>query len=300
MKRKIIFIVFVSVALVFTACKKQKYWKAHDLTPEKKFTSGVEGPASLGAGFLYVVNFEKNGTIGIVDSLGRSELFATLPAGSIGNGIRFDKNWNMYIADYTNHNILVMRSGEKAIRVYAHDSTMNQPNDLAIMESGILFASDPNWKAGTGNIYRSSREGELVKIDSGLGTTNGIEVSPGDKYLYVNESIQRKIWRYDLDTLGNISNKKLLVEFPDFGLDGMRCDTEGNLFVCRYDKGTVAIVSPEGKIIREVELKGKKASNIAFGGHDGRTCYVTIQDRGCIETFRSETPGREWTFFQLK
>jgi sugar lactone lactonase YvrE len=41
-------------------------------------------------------------------------------------------------------------------------------------------------------------------------------------------------------------------------------------------------------------LLGKNPSNIAFGGPDGRTAYVTLQDRGNIETFRVEAPGREW------
>lgn len=298
MKRKLFIVLFVSVIFVFNACNRNKYWVARDLTSEKTFTGGVEGPAIIKSGPLFVVNYQKDGTIGLVDSMGKAELFLTLPNGGIGNGIRFDKDWNMYIADYINHSILLIRSGERAVNVYAHDSTMNNPNDLAIMSSGIIFASDPDWKSSTGSIYRASRQGELVKIDSGMGTTNGIEVSPGDKYLYVNESIQRKIWRYDLDTSGNISNKKLFIEFPDYGMDGMRCDTLGNLYVCRHGKGTVAIVSPEGKVIREVELKGKSVSNIAFGGYDGKTCYVTMQDRGNIEVFRSETPGREWTFFK--
>lgn len=297
MRRKLS-ILFIVAATIFGACKRDKNWKARDLTPEKSFTNEAEGPAIIMSGPLFAVNYQKNGTIGAIDSLGKAEVFASLPEGCIGNGIRFDKDWNMYIADKARRNIFVMRSGEKAISVFAHDSTMNGPNDLAITEKGILFASDPNWENSTGNIYRISREGQIAKIDSGMGTTNGIEVSPGDKYLYVNESIQRKIWRYDLDSSGNISNKKLLISFPDFGLDGMRCDTEGNLFVCRYDKGTVAIVSPDGKIIREVELKGKKVSNIAFGGNDGKTCYVTVQDRGNVEVFRSETAGREWTFFK--
>jgi sugar lactone lactonase YvrE len=297
MKKISLFVFVASVALFFAGCK-DKYWKSRELTPENTFTKNVEGPAIIGSGSLFVVNYKKEGTIGIVDSLGRADLFIDLPKGSIGNGIRFDKNWNMYIADYVNHNILVMRSGERSINVYAHDSSMNQPNDLAITSTGILFASDPNWKNSTGQIYRVSRKGEFVKIDSGMGTTNGIEVSPGDKYLYVNESVQKKIWRYDLDTAGNISNKKLFIEFPDFSLDGMRCDVDGNLYVCRYFKGTIDIVSPEGKVIREVKLKGKNVSNIAFGGYDGKTCYVTIQDKGNIETFRSETAGREWTFFQ--
>lgn len=298
MKKLFHILLSLSLLFVINAChNKLKPWKVRDLTPENTFTSGIEGPACIQSGPLYLVNYKKNGTVGVVDSLGQSDIYVTLPKGSIGNGIRFDKNWNMYIADYVKHNILIIRSGEKLISVFAHDSTMNGPNDIAITTNGTLFASDPDWKNGTGNIYRISASGKMAKIDSTMGTTNGIEVSYGDKYLYVNESIQKKIWRYDLDTAGNISNKKLFVTFPDFGLDGMRCDTLGNLYVCRYDKGTVAVISPEGKIIREVELKGKKVSNIAFGGHDGKTCYVTLQDRGCVEVFRSETPGREWAFF---
>jgi hypothetical protein len=43
-------------------------------------------------------------------------------------------------------------------------------------------------------------------------------------------------------------------------------------------------------------MKGKKTSNIAFGGNDGRSAYVTLQDRGSLEMFRVEYPGREWSW----
>jgi gluconolactonase len=76
-------------------------------------------------------------------------------------------------------------------------------------------------------------------------------------------------------------------------MDGIRCDVKGNLYLCRYDKGTVAVINPKGKLIREIQLKGKKPSNITFGGPDNRRCYVTLQDRGCFETFTAEHPGRE-------
>ena len=59
-----------------------------------------------------------------------------------------------------------------------------------------------------------------------MGTTNGIEVSPDETKLYVNESVQKNIWVYDLDSDGNISNKKLFYSFEDYGLDGMRCDNQ--------------------------------------------------------------------------
>jgi sugar lactone lactonase YvrE len=77
-------------------------------------------------------------------------------------------------------------------------------------------------------------------------------------------------------------------------MDGMRCDTEGNLYIARYGKGAIAKVSPAGKLLQEITLIGKNSSNVAFGGKDGRTVYVTLQDQGNIETFRVDKPGREW------
>jgi sugar lactone lactonase YvrE len=115
-----------------------------------------------------------------------------------------------------------------------------------------------------------------------MGTTNGIEVSPDGKKLYVNESVQRKIWVYDIENNGTIINKKLLYSFKDFGLDGMRCDSKGNLYICRFDKGTVVILSPKGKFLKEIKLKGSKPTNITFS-NDFKTFYVTMADRGCIE-----------------
>ena len=269
-------------------------YKSSDLTAVNSFTSGAEGPAVDKDGNLYAVNYSKEGTVGIITAAGSSSIFIALPDGSIGNGIRFNSREEMMIADYTNHNILKVDLASKQINVYAHDSTMNQPNDIAIDSKDRLYASDPNWKANTGRIWRIDTNGKMIILEDNMGTTNGIEVSPDEKTLYVNESVQRKVWAYDLSAEGAISNKRLLIEFPDFGMDGMRCDIDGNLYIARHGKGTVAKVSPAGKLVREIKLNGTKPSNIAFGGKDGRMAYITLQDRGNIESFLVESPGREW------
>lgn len=263
------------------------------LTTLNGFTRGIEGPAVSKSGMLYVVNFAKEGTIGQVSPDGTASLFIELPSGSIGNGIRFDSKGNMLIADYTKHNILKVNMSTKEISVFAHNPKMSQPNDIAIDNKDRLYASDPNWAAGTGRIWRIDLNGKTTKLDS-MGTANGIEVSPNNKLLYVNETVQRKVWVYDLSEKGEVSNKRLFHEFPDFGMDGMRCDVDGNLYITRHGKGTVAKLSPSGKLITEIKLSGKLPSNIAFGGIDGRTAYVTLQDKGNVETFRVDKPGREW------
>lgn len=263
-----------------------------DHTAENLFSRNIEGPAFDDKGDLYVVNFGKDGTIGKVSPDGSASLFIELPEGSTANSIKFDSKGDMYLADYTGHNVLRVDMETKEIVPYVHSDRFNQPNDIIFNSKDQLFASDPNWKAGTGQLWRVDSGGKLKLLTDEMGTTNGIALSPDEKKLYVNESVQRKIWVFDVDGSGDISNKRLFAEFPDFGFDGMACDQEGNLFVTRYGKGTIAILSPEGNVLREVELKGKNCSNLVFGGDDGRTVYVTLQDRKGIEKFRAENPGK--------
>ena len=113
----------------------------------------------------------------------------------------------------------------------------------------------------------------------------GIEVSADNKSLYVNESVQRNIWKFDIDSLGNISNKTLFISFSDGGMDGMRCDSKGNLYVARYDKGCVLKISAEGKILYAYNLHGQKPTNIAFS-KDEKKLFVTMQDKKWVEVIR--------------
>ena len=60
------------------------------LTDPGLFTGGIEGPACDADGILYVVNYDRQGTIGAVTPAGETSLFVELPNDSVGNGIRFD------------------------------------------------------------------------------------------------------------------------------------------------------------------------------------------------------------------
>lgn len=259
-----------------------------DLLPEWTFTKGIEGPSFDKKGVLYAVNFSEQGTIGAVDLPGKASLYVKLPEGSVGNGIRFDKAGNMYIADYTKHNILKVDPRTRTIAVFAHEPAMNQPNDIAISPvTGNIYTSDPNWKESTGKLWMVDREGGVHLLEESMGTTNGIEVSPDGKTLYVNESVSRIIWRYDIASDGTVANKSQFIKFDDFGMDGMRCDKWGNIFVTRHGKGTVVILSPKGKLLKEIPLKGKLCSNIALKIKGKKVeAFVTMADRGCFEFFR--------------
>ena len=270
---------------------------ARDYVADDVFGQGIEGPAVGPDGRLYAVAFGGDGTIGRVapnpDGSGHAELFVRLPPGSTGNGMRFGRDGLLYVADYTGHAILKVNPTTRQVSRFAGDASMHQPNDLALAPDGTMYASDPDWQHGSGQLWRINRNGHAERLETDMGTTNGIEVSPQGDRLYLNESVQRQVWVYDLDQAGRISNKRRLIAFTDAGLDGMRCDRDGNLYIARYDAGLVVVVSPQGQLLHTVQLKGRKPTNLAFGGTDGRQVYVTLQDRGAIETFYSEIPGRE-------
>jgi len=289
---------FGLLMMIAAEAAAEKLFVASELTENGAFTRGIEGPACDREGNVYAVNYKKQQTIGRVTPEGKGEVFVRLPGKSVGNGIRFDRQGNMYVADYVGHNVLRVDPQTRKVSVFAHEPKMNQPNDLAIGPDGTLYASDPNWGEGGGQVWRIDRKGKVTLLMGKMGTTNGIEVSPDGGTLYVNESKQRLIWAIPLKEDGTAGKKRRLAEFEDHGFDGMRSDVDGNLYVTRYGKGTVAKLSPQGKVLREIGVLGAKPSNICFGGPDGRTAYVTEVEHRRIVQFRVDRPGLAWQRWQ--
>ncbi|MEP6841301.1 MAG: SMP-30/gluconolactonase/LRE family protein [Bradyrhizobium sp.] len=270
------------------------------ITPPGEYTSGIEGPAVDASGNLYVVNFRQSGHIGkVAPGAAQSQLFTALPAGSIGNGIRFDRDGRMYIADFKKHNVFVIERGETAPKVYFHSNLFHQPNDLAIAADGTLYASDPLFSAKSGQIWRITRgadgqgHGEPMSSTRPFGITNGIDLSPDGATLYVSESnLRPQLWAYRIDGT-KLLDPKLIREFADFEADGLRTDVDGRIFLARPSAGKIAIVSADGSLVREVVTLGKEPTNLTFGGSDGKTVFVTQKDGRFIEAFRTDRPGRE-------
>jgi sugar lactone lactonase YvrE len=282
----------VSSSLLFSS-PAEELFQVTEFTAKESFTRGIEGPACDKEGNLYAVSFGDKRNIGKVTPAGEASLWVTLPEGSTGNGIRFDRNGMMFVADYTGHNILKIDPATKEISVFAHEPSMHQPNDLAIGPDGTLYASDPDWKNGDGALWRISTKGEVTRLADGKGTSNGIEVSPDGKKLYVSESKQQRVLSYDLSESG-ISNETVLITFEEHALDGIRCDVDGNLYLTRHGAGKVLKISPEGTVLQTIPLPGSMPSNLCFGGPDGKTVYITEVENQQVLCFRADRPGLSW------
>jgi gluconolactonase len=258
------------------------------------FIGGIEGPACDREGNVYCVGFRDTRTVARVTPEGRAKPFVTLPEGSAGNGIRFSPDGTaMFVADYTGHNVLRIDPATRAVTVFAHDDRMSQPNDLAMAPNGTIYASDPDWGAKTGRVWRIGTDGKAHVAAADLGTTNGIEVSPDGRTLYVNETVQRNIWAFDIAADGTLSGRRRLASFPDHGFDGMRCAADGTLYCTRHGKGTVVVISPEGAVVEEIDVLGPNPTNLTFGGPDRKTVYVTEAGTKRIVSFRTSRAGRE-------
>lgn len=289
-----------AVALVSAAAAETGLFQSRQLTPSGEYTFNIEGPAVDRAGNLYVVNFQRPGTIGKVAAGGAaSELFATLPEGSVGNAIRFDKAGRMFIADYKKHHVFVVEPGTTEPRSYFQSDDFNQPNDLTVAADGTLYASDPNWKARTGQVWRitpgadGNGVGEKMASPRPMSTTNGIDLSPDGRTLYVGESDSNEIWAYRIEG-ATLTLPRLVKKFTDASIDGLRTDIDGRIFVARILKGTILVLNPNGTVEREIPLAAKEPTNLAFGGVDGKTVFLTQRKGGFIESFRVARPGREF------
>ncbi len=271
------------------------------ITPVNAFTRGIEGPAADAGGNVFAVNLQPGGTIGkLAAGAATPELFAAMPPGSKVSGIRFGNLGEMYVADHKGHNILVFAAGSSTAKVYFHSDSFHQPNDLAIAPDGTLYASDPKFSSGgSGRIWKVTRatdgsvSGVMMTSKRAMGTTNGLDVSADGRTLYVGEATASELWAYDIDG-EELKNERLLKKFVGGELDGLRLDADGRIFVTRNGKGKVAVIAPDGTLVRQIATLGANPSNLTFGGPDGKTVYVTQVQGGFIEAFRSDRPGREF------
>jgi len=176
---------------------------------------------------------------------------------------------------------------------------LNSPNDLVYRSDGSLYFTDPPYGLRKQNdsdpekdlqvngVYRIPRalqhkpgappaREDLQLLITDLPRPNGIAFSPGEKYLYVNNSEPRKIWmRYRILPDGTLTDPKLLYDAtadPRPGApDGMKVDVQGNIYSAA--PGGVLILSPEGKPLATIVMP-ERVGNLAWGGPDRRTLYI--------------------------
>ena len=191
---------------------------------------------------------------------------------------------------------------------------LNSPNDLVYRSDGSLYFTDPPYGLRTqsdqdpekqlsvNGVYRlpnatSQQAGakpassQLQLLVSELTRPNGITFSPDENFLYVTNSEPKKIWmRYQVRPDGSLTDAKLFYDATSDqrpgAPDGMKVDVNGNVY--STGPGGVWIFTPEGKPLGIIVMS-EKAANVAWGGGDRRTLYITASSS--VYRIRLNIPG---------
>jgi gluconolactonase len=208
-------------------------------------------------------------------------------------------------------------TGEYVILTDRYDGVRyNSPNDICIDGRGRIYFTDPCYddrsqmEMDIDGVYRIDPDGRVTRIleQPAVQRPNGIAVTQDSRRLYLVDSCpvvggNRKIWSFDLDDAGNPCNQRLVFDFaPGRGGDGMRLDMEGNLYVAAgvmLPKGEhettlvppgIYVITPEGELKGCIPIAEDRITNLAFGGLDGRTLYITAGKT--LFTTRVAIPGQ--------
>lgn len=166
-------------------------------------------------------------------------------------------------------------AAEPTVVIGMHDGArLNGPNDLVIGRSGAIYFTDPDYQAPSPRPQRATRayrlaDGVLEVIADDLSQPNGIALSLDERTLYLGHA--GGLVRYPLDAEGAIAGARTSVAAITRGVDGLGRDCAGDLYVTT--NGSVVVLDPDDAELGRLDAPG--ATNVAFGGPDGRTLYVT-------------------------
>lgn len=194
------------------------------------------------------------------------------------------------------HVELIDGSGERRrIATAPHAQEGYRLNDACFDSSGRLWVGliDEELKDGSGYLYRLDPDGEWHTVDFGFTLINGIDWSRDRRTLYVTDSGRGIIYAYDHDPLsGEVSNRRVLVSInPDKGKpDGLIVGRDGVLLSVLFDGAAIARISPEGDIMRWLELPVPRPTSCAFADND-QYLYVTSARLGLSKNELENTPA---------
>lgn len=148
---------------------------------------------------------------------------------------------------------------------------------------GTMHASPEPGQAPLGGLYRLDPVGGFERLDRGFGIVNGPVPHPSSAEFYVSDSAARRIYRYRLDEVGNLSDREIFVDTDALGSgpDGCCFDADGGLWTALVRVGAIARFDADGRLSHRIDLPVAHPASLCFGGPELEDLYVTsIRDSG--------------------
>ena len=254
-------------------------------SPLKRLHTGTqwaEGPAWNGVGrYLVWSDIPANAQLRWLEDDGHVSVLRNNSGYSNGNTF-----------DYQGRQISFEHGGRKVSRYETNGTVtviaekfegkhLNSPNDGVVHPDGSIWFSDPiygirgNFEGFKADkelkeaVYRvDGKTGQIAKLTDDCDEPNGLCFSPDYKKLYLADTGARRqitVWDVDGATMRN-GKRFAALTVPGGGpaaADGMRCDSDGNLW-CGASPG-VQVLAPSGELIGIIRLP-ENCANLCFGG----------------------------------
>ncbi|MDC0375334.1 SMP-30/gluconolactonase/LRE family protein [Pseudomonadales bacterium] len=286
-----------------------------------------EGPVALSDGAVLVVEIQR-GTLTRVAEDGTQSIIAELGGGP--NGAALGPDGHCYIcnnggfewhkgrdgrvfpgeqpANYTGGRIerVDLKTGAvETLYEACNGERLKGPNDLVFDQTGGFWFTDhgktsPRTRDRTGVFYAAADGSRIEEVIFPMEAPNGIGLSPDEKTLYVAETPTGRLWAYAIASPGALDvdvPRRMLAQRPDFHMfDSLAVDASGNVCVATLITGGITSHSPDGSAVEFFAMPDVLTTNIAFGGEDLQTAYITLSSTGKLIKATWPTPGLRLNF----
>lgn len=210
------------------------------------------------------------------------------------NGMTYDAELNLIVCEHATSTLVRERPDGRREVVASHFEGMelNSPNDVCVKSDGSIYFSDPWYgrmpvygverprQLGFQGVYRIPPGGgapELLVDRYLFDQPNGLCFCPTEDRLFVNDTVQHNIRVFDILPDGRLGSGRIfasgIVSGSEPGVpDGMKCDAQGNVWVC--GPGGVWVYTIKGELIGKLRVP-ELVGNLTWGGPDWRTLFLT-------------------------
>ncbi len=290
-------------AEIFTTIP-QEFWRRGETT-EWAQVQLHGAPAPI---FLEGPAFDKSGNLWVTD-IPWGRLFKIAPDGQVELGGEYDgqPNGMKFLADGR----LLICDHDRGMMIFDPQTGRAEPwferyqleyfkgcNDLTVARNGDIYFTDQGqsgWQSPTGRLFRvRAGSGRLELLLDNLPSPNGLVLNDSENALYLAVTRANAIWRVGLHADGSVGKVGTFIQMSGGnGPDGVAIDTDGNLIVCHVGFGAVWLFSARGEPMLRIDSPvGTHTTNIAFGGPDNKTLFITESGSGTILKADMPVPGR--------
>lgn len=262
-----------------------------------KMHSFLEGPSFDRAGNLWCVDLA-HGRIFRIDPAGRFEVVVEYDGEP--NGLKIHQDGRIFVADHRRGLMLLdpLTHSIRPILEHARREGLRGLNDLVFGSDGDLYFTDQGESAledPSGRVFRLRKDGTVDLLMSGLAGPNGLVLNRAENVLYVAVTHENAVFALRLEPGGGMkkASRFLQLSGSTAGPDGLAIDQAGNLAVVHAQAGTVWLFSPIGEPLYRIRsCAGMRTTNVAYGGDDLKTLYITEAEQGVILRVRLDHPGQ--------